>query len=176
MPAIRCRWIRRLASVLFATATWVSQAPAAERAPDAGWKMNVPSGYKQEFEDGGRTLVLTPPNPEQFLLRFTYHSLKAYVKERPGVGREFIEHLAAKKGLKTFEVDGNGGVAYLEPPVVSEQDGGRVQETVGGLGLDDAYVTFTVVIDEAWKSDPAVQELLRSGVQVLLGRIRSAPQ
>ena len=50
-----------------------------------------------------------------------------------------------------------------------------MQESAGGLGLDDAYVTFTVVIDEASMSDPAVKELLRSGIQVLLGRIHSAP-
>ena len=173
MPAFRCRWIRRLASVFFAAMTWVSHASAAERDADADWKMNVPNGYRQSFEDEGRTLVLTPANPDQFLIRFTYHSLKAYVKERPKVGREFIEHLAAKKGLKTFPVDGNGGVAYVEPSVISEQDGGRVQETAGSLGLDDAYVTFTVVIDEAAMADPAVKELLQSGLPVLLGRIRS---
>lgn len=173
MPAFRCRCIRRLASVFFAAMTWASHASAAERDPDADWKMNVPNGYRQTYEDEGRTLVLTPANPEQFLIRFTYHSLKAYVKERPKVGREFIEHLAAKKGLKTFPVDGNGGVAYVEPPVVTEQDGGRVQETAGSLGLDDAYVTFTVVIDEAALSDPAVKELLQSGLPVLLGRIRN---
>ena len=59
--------------------------------------------------------------------------------------------------------------------MTTEQDGGRVQETSGSLGLDDAYVTFTVVIDQAALSDPVVQELLRSGLQVWLGRIRSRP-
>ncbi|KQV90423.1 hypothetical protein ASC87_28140 [Rhizobacter sp. Root1221] len=166
--------VRRMMSLVLACTAWMPQAQAADKE-SAGWRMNVPNGYRQAYEDEGQTLVLTPANPEQFLVRFTYHSLKDYVKERPKVGREFIEHLAGKKGLKTFAVEGNGGVAYLEPPVVSEQDGGRVQETAGGLGLDDAYVTFTVVIDEAAMSDPAVKELLRSGIQVLLGRIHSAP-
>jgi len=175
------RWLSRflpvqgVMSLVLVCTAWMQQANAAAVKDPAGWRINVPNGYRQDFEDGGQTLVLTPANPDQFLLRFTYHSLKEYVKERPKVGREFIEHLARKKGLKTFTVDGNGGVAYMEPPVVTEQDGGRVQETAGGLGLDDAYVTFTVVIDEAWLSDPVVKELLKSGIQVLLGRIRSGP-
>jgi len=166
---------RGVISLVLACTAWMQQAEASVKDP-AGWRMNVPNGYRQEFEDEGQTLVLTPSNPEQFLMRFTYHSLKEYVKERPKVGREFIEHLAGKKGVKTFAVDGNGGVAYMEPPVVSEEDGARVQETAGGLGLDDAYVTFTVVIDEAALTDPVVKELLQSGIQVLLGRIRSAPR
>lgn len=156
---------------------WSSPTPAAEpragRDADAAWTMNVPDGYRQSREDNGHTLVLSPPSPEKFVLRFTFHSLADYVAERPRVGREFIAHLAAKKNLKTFEVPGNGGLAYVEPPVVSEQDGGRVHETEGSLGLDDAYVTFTVMVDEASRDDPVVQELLRSGLQVLLGRIRS---
>jgi hypothetical protein len=174
-----CRWlsrffpVRRVMSLVLACTAWMPQAQAADKDP-AGWRMNVPNGYRQDVEDEGQTLVLTPANPDQFLMRFTFHSLKDYVKERPKVGREFIEHLAGKKGLKTFAVDGNGGVAYLEPPVVSEVDGGRVQETAGGLGLDDAYVTFTIVIDEGALADPVVKELMRSGIQVLLGRIRSA--
>lgn len=169
------RWlpVRRVVSLVLACMAWAPHVQAAEREP-AGWKMSVPDGYRQELEDDGRTLVLSPANPEQYLLRFTYHPLAEYVKERPRVGREFIEHLARKKGLKTFPVDGNGGVAYLEPPVVVEQDGARAQETAGGLGLDDAYVTFTVVIDEAAMTDPVVRELLQSGIHVLLGRIRSA--
>ena len=65
--------------------------------------------------------------------RMLHRALKEYVKERPKVGREFIEHLARKKGLKTFPVDGNGGVAYMEPPIVTEQDGGRVQETPSSI-------------------------------------------
>jgi len=166
--------VRGVMSLVLVCTAWMQQAQAAVKEP-AGWRMNVPNGYRQEFEDEGQTLVLTPANPEQFLMRFTYHSLKAYVKERPRVGREFIEHLALKKGLKTFPVDGNGGVAYMEPPIISEQDGGRMQESAGGLGLDDAYVTFTVVIDESSLSDPVVKELLQSGIRVLLGRIRSAP-
>ena len=171
----RFRGLRRLLSFWLAAMTWMSAASAADRETGAGWSMNVPDGYRQAYEDGGLTLVLTPPNPDQFLIRFTYHSLKDYVKERPGVGREFIRHLAAKKGFATFPVDGNGGIAYLEPAVTTEQDGGRVQEIAGNLGLDDAYVTFTVVIDQAALSDPVVQELQRSGLQVLLGRIRSRP-
>lgn len=169
------RWlpVRRLVSLVLACMAWAPHVQAAEREP-AGWKMSVPNGYRQEVEDDGRTLVLSPAKPEQYLLRFTYHSLAEYVKERPKVGRDFIEHLARKKGLTTFAVDGNGGVAYLEAPVLVEQDGARAQETAGGLGLDDAYVTFTVVIDEAALTDPVVRELLRSGIQVLLGRIRSA--
>jgi hypothetical protein len=167
------RALRRLLSLFLALAAWVTELPAAERVGGAGWTMNVPDGYRHVYEDDGQTLVLTPSDPDAYLLRFTYHSLKAYVKERPKVGREFIAHLAAKKGLATFPVDGNGGVAYLEPPVVTEQDGGHVQERVGGLGLDDAYVTFTVVIDEAALSEPAVQDLLRAGLNALLGRIRS---
>jgi hypothetical protein len=169
----RPRALRRLLSLFLAAMAWVSQAPAADRVGGAGWTMNVPEGYRHTYEDDGQTLVLTPADPDAYLLRFTYHSLKAYVKERPKVGREFITHLAAKKGLPTFAVAGNDGVAYLEPPVVTEQDGGHVQERAGGLGLDDAYVTFTVVVDEAAMSEPVVQELLRVGLQVLLGRIRS---
>jgi hypothetical protein len=172
-----CRWmpVRRLASLVFACMAWTSQVQAADRTAPTSWSMNVPNGYRQAFEDDGNTIVLTPANPEQFMLRFTYHSLKAYVKERPRVGREFIEHLARKKALPTFPVDGNGGVAYLEPAIVTEQEGARVHESAGGLGLDDAYVTFTIAVDDAHRSDPVVQELMRSGIRVLLGRIRSAP-
>ena len=168
------RWlpVRRVMSLVLACTAWMPQAQAGEKDP-TGWRMNVPNGYRQALEDGGQTLVLTPANPDQFLIRFTFHSLAPYVKERPRVGREFIEHLAAKKGLKTFEVAGNGGVAYLEPAAVSEVDGGRVQETAGGLGLDDAYVTFTLVVDEAALADPVVKELLQAGLPVLLGRVRS---
>ena len=171
-----CRWmpVRRVASVVFACMAWSSQVQASERVGPT-WSMNVPNGYRQAFEDDGNTLVLTPANPEQFMLRFTYHSLQAYVKERPKVGRQINEQQARKKALPTFAVQGNGGVAYVEPPVVSEQDGVRVLETAGGLGLDVAYVTFSLAIDEAHQYDPVVRELLRSGLQVLLGRIRSAP-
>jgi hypothetical protein len=128
----RPRALRRLLSLFLAAMAWVSQAPAADRVGGAGWTMNVPEGYRHTYEDDGQTLVLTPADPDAYLLRFTYHSLKAYVKERPKVGREFITHLAAKKGLPTFAVAGNDGVAYLEPPVVTEQDGGHVQERAGG--------------------------------------------
>ena len=176
MPPFFLRAVRRLSVCLAALTCFLQPAAAAataERLGGAGWTMNVPDGYAHAYEDEGRTIVLTPPSPERFLLRFTYHSLKDYVGERPRVGREFIEHLAAKKRLTTFSVDGNGGVAYVEPPVVTEQDGGRIQESAGSLGLDDAYVTFTVVVDQAALTDPVVQELLRSGLPVLLGRIRS---
>ena len=64
---------------------------------------------------------------------------------------------------------------FSDAPVVSEQEGVRVHESAGGLGLDDAYVTFTIAVDDAHRSDPVVQELMRSGIRVLLGRIRSTP-
>lgn len=170
----RRRSFKRLASLCLTGLVWRSSAQAAPAPATAPtWSMNVPKGYQKEYEDDGNTLVLTPANPEQFQIRFTYASLKAYVKERPKVGREFIVHLARKKGLPTFTVDGNGGVAYVEAPVTSPLGALRVQETSGGLGLDDAYVTFTVSIDEAALGDPVVKELLASGLPILLGRIRS---
>jgi hypothetical protein len=64
-------------------------------------------------------------------------------------------------------------VAFIDFSQVSEIDGTQVQQIHGLMGLDDAYVTFTVAMPEADAATPAGREAMDGGFKLILGRIRS---
>lgn len=134
---------------------------------------DVPPGYTHRFEEGGNTLVVSPVAAPQTEMRFSFNSLRGHVKQHPTIGKDFVRDSSRKKGRRSFELPGNGGVAFVDFSQVSDIDGTQVQQTHGLMGLDDAYVTFTVAMPEADAATPAGREALDSGLRLLLGRIRS---
>lgn len=134
---------------------------------------DIPAQYKHYLEQQGQTLVVSPANGPRIEMRFTFNSLRSYVKLRPTVGKDFVLDSSKKKGRRTFEVPENGGVGFVDFSQVGEYDGEKVQETHGIMGLDDGYVTFTVSIPEAQAASPAARQALDSDFKLILGRIRS---
>jgi hypothetical protein len=136
-------------------------------------QIDVPQGYRAYFEDGRKTLVLLPPNTQKIAFRFTYHSMRAYAKQRPAIGKDFVQDVAKKRGLTTFSVEGNNGIAFFDLARTSMSGNERVQDTSGALGLDDAYMTFTLSASEDQLTSEAVREALISSLKALLSRVRS---
>jgi len=134
---------------------------------------DIPAEYRHFLEEQGKTLVVSPAKGPRIEMRFTFNSLRSYVKQRPTVGKDFVIDSSKKKGRRTFEVPENGGVGFVDFSQVGEYDGEKVQETHGIMGLDDGYVTFTVSIPEAEAASPAAKQALESDFKLILGRIRS---
>lgn len=134
---------------------------------------DLPPGYTHRLEERGSTLVVSPVAAPQIEMRFSFNSLRGHVKQHPGIGKDFVRDSSKKKGRRSFELPGNGGVAFIDFSQVSQIDGTQVQQTHGLMGLDDAYVTFTVAMPEADAATPAGREALDSGFKLILGRIRS---
>ena len=135
---------------------------------------DVPKDYDHFFEERGKTLVLLPQGQKKVEVRFTYNSLRDYLRQRPSIGKDFVQDAARKKGKQIFPIEQNGGIAFVdftEPRVTS--GGERLQSTHGIMGLDDGYVTFTVTTTEENASSEFVRRLLSDGIKELLRRISS---
>jgi hypothetical protein len=136
-------------------------------------KVDIPPGHEHYFEDQRKTPVVVPAGATKVEMRFTFHSLRAYVKQRPAIGKEFVLDFSKKKGKPTFVLAENGGVGFVDFTQTSEYRGDKVQETHGTMGLDDGYVTFTISIAETVSTTPAAKQALESGFKRVLARIRS---
>ena len=129
-----------------------------------GAQFEVPKGYKYEFEDGQRTLSLTPEAPHHIEIRLTFNSMREYVSQRPTIGKDFVRDAAAKKGKKLFDVPGNGGVAFVDYSESWQAGPDRIRSTHGMMGLSDGYVTFSVTAEEAQFESPTMKEVFVRGL------------
>jgi hypothetical protein len=137
-------------------------------------QIDLPPGYRYFLEDGQTTLVVLPRNLKKAQIRFSFNSLRAYVKQRPRIGRQFVEDTAKKTGKTTFSVPGNEGVAFVDYTTKDSYGNDRVQETFGIMGLDDSYVIFMISIaEDELASNAAARDLSATGFRQLLSRIRS---
>ncbi|HVE53799.1 MAG TPA: hypothetical protein VNB23_10510, partial [Ramlibacter sp.] len=104
--------------------------------------------------------------------RFTFNSFREYVKQRPTIGKDFVQDAARQKGKEIFPVPGNSGVAFLDVNESRVAGGERIRSTHGMMGLNSGFVTFTITTTEALADSEYVKQLLAVGIKDLLGRIR----
>ena len=176
-PSIERTLGRTMRHLLLIVALMMSVPVHAETVFFAGRvaQVDVPKEYEHFFEERGKTLVLLPKTQRKVEVRMTFNSLREYVRQRPSIGKDFIQDAARKKGKAIFPVEQNGAIAFVdftEPRIT--QSGERLQNTHGMMGLDDGYVTFTVTATEENANSEFVRRLLADGIKELLGRIRSA--
>lgn len=136
-------------------------------------QFEVPKGFRYGFEDGRRTISLSPEAPHHIEIRFTFNSMREYVGQRPTIGKDFVRDAAAKKGKVLFDVPGNGGVAFVDYTESSQAGPDRIRSTHGMMGLSDGYVTFTVTSEEKHFGSPAMKEIFAQGLRYLLGKVKS---
>ncbi len=136
-------------------------------------QFEVPKGYRYGFEDGRRTLSLSPEAPHHIEIRFTFTSMKEYVSQRPTIGKDFVRDAAAKKGKELFDVPGNGGVAFVDYTESRQAGPDRIRSTHGMMGLSDGYVTFSVTTEETHFDSPTMKEVFARGLKELLGKVKS---
>lgn len=136
-------------------------------------QFEVPKGYRYGFEDGRRTLSLSPPAPHHIEIRFTFNSMREYVRQRPTIGKDFVLDAAKKKGREVFEVTGNGGVAFIDFSESRQAGADRIRDTHGMMGLNDGYLTFTVTSEENAADSAAMKEIFARVLKELLGRVKS---
>lgn len=136
-------------------------------------QFDVPKGYSYGFEDGRRTISLSPPAPHHIEIRLTFNSLGEYVRQRPTVGKDFVRDTAKKKGKEVFEVAGNGGIAFIDFSESRQAGPDRIRSTHGMLGLNEGYLTFTVTSEEHAADSPAMKKIFDHGLKELLGRVKS---
>lgn len=136
-------------------------------------RFEVPTGYRYGFEDGRRTLSISPEAPHHIEIRFTFNSMREYTSQRPTIGKDFVRDTAAKKGKETFHVPENGGVAFLDYSASRQIGGDRIRDTHGMMGLNDGYVTFTITAEDKYADSAAMKELFARNLKGLLGRIKS---
>src|ERR1041385_6721409 len=75
----------------------------------------LPGGYEHYFEEQRKTLVVSPMSTAvKIEVRFTFNSLRPYVKQRPTIGKDFIADSSKKKNKTTFQVPGNGGIGFVD--------------------------------------------------------------
>ena len=84
-----------------------------------------------------------------------------------------MQDTAKKKGKPIFTLDGNSGIGFVDYSKKSKIGEDQVQETFGMMGLDDAYVTFTITVEEDKMASDSAKEFLATGFKFLLSRIRS---
>lgn len=136
-------------------------------------QFDVPKSYRYGFEDGRRTLSLSPEAPHHIEIRFTFNSMKEYVSQRPTIGKDFVRDAASKKGKEFFDVLGNGGVAFVDYSESRQAGPDRIRSTYGMMGLSDGYVTFSVTTEEKNFDSPTMKELFSRGLKELLGKVKS---
>ncbi len=164
--------MNRLSLILFFCIATFAQAEVLV-VGDGIAQIDLPVGYRHYFEDGKQTLLVVAPGPQKMDFRFTFNSFRQYVKQRPTIGKDFVQDTAKKKGKPVFILDGNGGIAFVDYSKKSKIGEDRVQETFGMMGLDDGYVTFTITIEEDKLASDSAKEFLATGFKTLLSRIRS---
>lgn len=159
-----------LALYLFSSSLAYSQVVHFDRQVA---QFEVPNGYRYGFEDGRRTLSLSPKAPHHIEIRFTFNSMREYIRQRPTIGKEFVRDAAAKKGKELFDVPGNGGIAFVDfsESRIAGQD--RIRSTHGMMGLSDGYVTFSVTSEEKYFDSPTMKEVFAQGLKELLGKVKS---
>lgn len=136
-------------------------------------QFDVPKNYRYGFEDGRRTLSMSPEAPHHIEIRFTFNSMREYVRQRPNVGKEFVRDAAKKKGKEVFNIPGNGGVAFIDYSESRQAGADRLHETHGMMGLSDGYLTFTVTAEEKNADSPTMKSIFVRGLAELLGRVKS---
>jgi hypothetical protein len=136
-------------------------------------QFEIPKGYRYGFEDGRRTLSLSPEAPHHIEIRFTFNSMKEYASQHPTIGKDFVRDAAKKKGKELFDVPGNGGVAFLDYAESRKAGSDRIRETHGMMGLNDGYVTFTVTAKEKDADSSTMKEIFARGLKDLLGKVKS---
>jgi hypothetical protein len=136
-------------------------------------QFEVPKGYRYGFEDGRRTLSLSPEAPHHIEIRLTFNSMKEYASQRPTIGKDFVRDAAKKKGKDLFDVPGNGGVAFLDYAESRQAGSDRIRETHGMMGLNDGYVTFTVTAEEKDADSSTMKEIFARALKDLLGKVKS---
>ncbi|MGE0333594.1 MAG: hypothetical protein AB7P37_23200 [Ramlibacter sp.] len=136
-------------------------------------QFDVPKGYRYGFEDGRRTLSLSPEAPHHIEIRFTFNTMREYVSQRPTIGKDFVRDAAAKKGKEVFDVPGNGGVAFVDYSETRQAGPDRIRSTHGMMGLSDGYVTFSVTTEETNFDSPTMKEVFARGLKELLGKVKS---
>jgi hypothetical protein len=135
---------------------------------------DLPTGYEHYFEEQRKTLVLSPiGSAVKIEIRFTFNSLRPYVKQRPTIGKDFVGDMSKKKNKTTFQVPENGGIGFVDFSETRTYESERFQQTHGMMGLDDGYVTFTISIPESALSTAQAKRMLDEEFKALLGRIRS---
>lgn len=159
-----------LALSLFSSSLAYSQVVQFDRQVA---QFDVPNGYRYGFEDGRRTLSLSPAAPHHIEIRLTFNSMREYVSQRPTIGRDFVRDAAAKKGKELFDVPGNGGVAFVDYSESRQAGPDRIRSTHGMLGLNDGYVTFSVTAEERNFDSSTMKELFARGLKELLGKVKS---
>ena len=164
--------MKLLAALILSLAPLTALADAVFFAGNVA-QADIPTGYEHYFEEQRTTLVVSPVGSPKIEVRFTFNSLRPYVKQRPTIGKDFVLDAAKKKDKVTFRVPENGGIAFVDFTKTSTYGSERVQETHGIMGLDDGYVTFTISVEESQLSSAHAKQLLESGFKSLLGRIRS---
>ncbi|RMX05750.1 hypothetical protein D8I35_11305 [Corticibacter populi] len=136
-------------------------------------QLEVPKGYRYGFEDGRRTLSLSPEAPHHIEIRLTFNSMKEYVSQRPTIGKDFVRDTAAERGKELFEVPGNGGVAFLDYSESRQAGSDRIRSTHGVMGLSDGYVTFSVTAEEKKFDSSTMKDIFARDLKKLLGKIKS---
>ncbi len=136
-------------------------------------QFEVPKGYRYGFEDGRRTLSLSPEAPHHIEIRLTFNSMGEYVSQRPMIGKGFVRDAATKKGKELFEVPGNGGVGFVDYSESRQAGQDLIRSTHGIMGLRDGYVTFSVTTEEKYFDSSAMKEIFARGLKELLGKVKS---
>lgn len=136
-------------------------------------EFDVPKDHHYEFEEGRQTLSLSLQAPHRVEIRLTFNSLKDYVRQRPTIGKDFIRDSAKKKGKELFDVPGNGGMAFIDFSETRRAGADEIRSTHGMMGLNDAYVTFTVTTEAKNADSPTMKRIFSGGLTELLGRLKS---
>jgi hypothetical protein len=132
----------------------------------------VPPGYEHYFEEEGATLVLVPSKIARSETRFTFHSLENEAAQLPTIGKDFVQNAARERNKTTFDVTGNGAIAFIDAVQLVDLGDETGLLTGGVMGLDDAFVVFTIGIPEKLADTPDARELVAEGMKELLGGIR----
>jgi hypothetical protein len=136
-------------------------------------RFEVPKGYRYGFEDGRRTLSLSPEAPHHIEIRLTFNSMSEYVAHRPTIGKDFVRDAAAKKGKDIFDVPGNGGVAFVDYSESRQAGPDRIRSTHGMMGLNEGYVTFSITTEEKHFDSSAMKDVMSRGLKELLGKVKA---
>ena len=164
--------MRYLFPILFLAASSFVKAEVVLFAGQVA-QADIPAGYEYKFEEKRKTLVLLPQIEKKVEIRFTYNSLREYVKQRPTIGKDAIRDAARKKEKELFTVSGNDGVAFIDFTEARVANGEKIRSTHGTMGLNDGYVTFTITAAEDVVASDFVKGLLSGGIKTLLGSITS---